>query len=252
MTLFETIAKTGKPQDYPEREGRTKPANAVTREDGVEVIEGEKLVLEFDGKACMHSRFCVMGAPNTFLGNVDGPWLYPDDSSPDVLYAIARQCASGAIRVHRKDGGQDVQTPPVNVLRVMENGPLCFHADLDIHNPEGSLAAESENEGMNRALCRCGASKNKPYCDGSHHEIHFEASGEHAPRDTDMPEKRDGTLDIRPQPNGPLAISGHLEICGGSGQLIERTNSCRLCRCGASANKPFCDGSHAKIGFQAD
>ena len=92
------------------------------------------------------------------------------------------------------------------------------------------------------ALCRCGASKNKPYCDGSHHEIEFEASGEHPPRDTDMPKNRDGKLDIRPQPNGPLAISGHLEICGGSGTLIERSNSCRLCRCGASANKPFCDG----------
>ncbi len=241
----------GETQNYPVREGRTKPINAIKRKDGVEIIEGEKLVLEFDGKACMHSRFCVMGAPNTFLGNVDGPWLYPDDTPPDVLYAIARQCASGAIRVHRKDGGQEVQPPPVNVLRVIENGPLTFHADLNIHEPEGSLAAESDGEGVNRALCRCGASNNKPYCDGSHHKIEFQASGEHAPRDVDMLKNRDGTLDVRPQPNGPLAISGNLEICGGSGTLIERTNSCRLCRCGASANKPFCDGSHAKVGFKA-
>jgi len=244
-------AENGEIQDYPEREGRTKPVRGIKRADGVEVIEGKDVIMEFDGKACIHSRFCVMGAPDTFLANVDGPWLYPDDADPDLLYAIGRECASGAIRIHRKDGGQEEAAPKVNILRLKENGPLSFHADLAVHTPEGSLAPDSDSEPFNRTLCRCGKSQNKPYCDGSHHDAGFQASGEREARDTAMPDKRDGKLDIRPQPNGPLAVSGHLEICGGTGALIERTNSCRLCRCGASANKPFCDGSHAKVGFKA-
>ena len=233
----------GEPQSYPDRPGRTRPVHAVTTEAGVEVIEGRDVVLTFDGKRCIHARFCVMGAPETFLANIDGPWLYPDDTDPDLLYAVGRECPSGAIHIRRLDGGHEEQAPLVNVLRVRENGPLAFHAPLEI---------DGQNDGYRRTLCRCGASRKKPYCDGSHHEVGFEASGERDPRMTAMPDTRDGPLTVRPQPNGPLAVSGHLEICGGTGTLIERTDSCRLCRCGASGNKPFCDGSHARVGFEAE
>lgn len=229
-------------QIYPDREGRTKPIKA-TVENGSEVIEGEHVVLTFDNNKCIHARFCVMEAPETFLANIDGPWLYPDDTEPDLLYAIGRECPSGAISIARKDGGCEEKAPQVNILRVRENGPLAFNGDLTING---------EDAGFRRTLCRCGKSEKKPYCDGSHGPAGFEASGERAARDTNMPPERSGQIDIRPQPNGPLMVSGHLEICGGTGTLIERTDSCRLCRCGASANKPFCDGSHARIGFRAE
>jgi CDGSH-type Zn-finger protein len=56
---------------------------------------------------------------------------------------------------------------------------------------------------------------------------------------------------VRPQRNGPLVIRGNLEICAGTGRTVERLTSTRLCRCGGSANKPYCDGSHSRIGFQS-
>ena len=62
---------------------------------------------------------------------------------------------------------------------------------------------------------------------------------------------RDGALAIDPQPNGPLAVRGNLEIISGTGRVVARVTSARLCRCGGSANKPFCDGTHAKIGFRS-
>jgi CDGSH-type Zn-finger protein len=62
---------------------------------------------------------------------------------------------------------------------------------------------------------------------------------------------RDGPLHIDPQVNGPLQVRGNLEITSGTGRLVARLTSARLCRCGASQNKPFCDGSHAKVGFVA-
>jgi len=62
---------------------------------------------------------------------------------------------------------------------------------------------------------------------------------------------RDGVLAIDPQLNGPLAVRGNLEIMSGTGRVVARVTSARLCRCGGSANKPFCDGTHAKIGFKS-
>jgi CDGSH-type Zn-finger protein len=62
---------------------------------------------------------------------------------------------------------------------------------------------------------------------------------------------RDGALRIDPQTNGPLRVRGNLEIVSGGGRVVARLESAALCRCGASANKPFCDGTHAKIGFRS-
>jgi CDGSH-type Zn-finger protein len=100
-------------------------------------------------------------------------------------------------------------------------------------------------------LCRCGASKNKPYCDGSHHDVGFAASGEPATAQADMLEARGGPLDIEPQQDGPLQVRGNLEITSGTGRVVSRLTQARLCRCGGSSNKPFCDGTHARIGFRS-
>lgn len=100
-------------------------------------------------------------------------------------------------------------------------------------------------------LCRCGASKQKPFCDGSHVDAGFAASGESATRESQPLAVRNGSLVVAPQKNGPLQLEGNLEICCGTGRTIDRATKTWLCRCGHSANKPFCDGSHRKAGFVA-
>jgi CDGSH-type Zn-finger protein len=57
---------------------------------------------------------------------------------------------------------------------------------------------------------------------------------------------RGGTLLIAPQTNGPLAVSGSMEVCAGTGRTVDRLRNARPCRCGGSRNKPFCDGTHAR------
>ena len=115
--------------------------------------------LSFDTGRCIHARFCVTGAPKTFLSGVEGQWLFPDEADPDELVAITERCPSGAVRFARTDGGRDEAVPPVNLMRVRENGPLAVHAELVVDG----LA-----DGYRRTLCRCGRSGSKPYCDGSH------------------------------------------------------------------------------------
>jgi hypothetical protein len=57
-----------------------------------------------------------------------------------------------------------------------------------------------------------------------------------------------GPLVITPKPNGPLKCAGPIKISGADGRIREGHNTC-LCRCGGSATKPFCDGTHRNIGF---
>ena len=216
------------------------PAAEVT--DGVERVQGEKLELEFEAKRCIHSRFCVTWAPQVFLANVQGPWIHPDAMPVERLVEVAHACPSGAIRYRRRDGQPDESAPPVNLATVREGGPYAFRAQLEI---DGAPA------GFRATLCRCGASQNKPYCDGSHHKIDFSATGEPPSGTTDMLPVRDGVLRIDPQTNGPLRVRGNLEIVSGTGRVVARVGSANLCRCGGSSTKPFCDGTHARIGFRS-
>src|ERR1700681_3118755 len=225
----------------PEAAAAAAPPSSVNA--GVETVQGRQIELQFEAKRCIHSRFCVTWAPRVFLANVQGPWLHPDAVPVERLVEVAHACPSGAIRYRRKDGAPDEPVPEVNLATVREAGPYAFRAALQI---DGVPA------GFRATLCRCGASGNKPYCDGSHHEVAFSATGEPPSGKTDMLPLRDGVLAIDPQANGPLRVRGNLEITSGTGRVVARVTSASLCRCGGSANKPFCDGTHTKIGFRSD
>lgn len=221
------------------------PANnePTVNEGGVETVTGNSIQLSFETKRCIHARFCVTGAPRVFLANVQGPWIHPDAMEVERLVEVAHACPSGAIRYQRLDGAHDERAPPVNLLSVRESGPYAIR---------GPLRIDGEQRGFRATLCRCGASKNKPFCDGSHHDVNFAATGEPPTGKTDMLPVRDGVLAIDPEPNGPLSIRGNLEVISGTGRVVARVTAARLCRCGGSVSKPFCDGTHAKIGFRSD
>ncbi|MGA2563610.1 MAG: ferritin-like domain-containing protein [Steroidobacteraceae bacterium] len=231
---------TGPAASAPAANGANEPDLIV---DGVETVDGHALTLMFEARRCIHSRFCVTSAPTVFLANVQGPWLHPDTMDAERLVAVAEQCPSGAIRYRRKDGRPDEGPPPVNLAVIREAGPYAIHAPMLINGAPAGFRA---------TLCRCGASKNKPYCDGSHHEAGFIATGEPpSAAKIDTAPVRDGVLALDPQPDGPLKVSGNLEIISGTGRVVARVTTTWLCRCGGSANKPYCDGTHARIGFHA-
>jgi CDGSH-type Zn-finger protein/uncharacterized Fe-S cluster protein YjdI len=209
---------------------------------GVEEIEAKDLTLIYEGKRCIHSRFCVTYGPKAFLANVPGPWIFPDRMPVDAMVEIAHACPSGAIRYRRKDGHADEQAPPVNLLQLREAGPYAVRANILL---------DGQPLGYRATLCRCGASKNKPFCDQSHKEIGFDATGEPPTGKADALEVRDGELAIDPERDGPYKVRGNLEIISGTGRVVARVQNARLCRCGHSNNKPFCDNSHARVGFKS-
>ncbi len=213
------------------------------KKDGVEIVEGKQLTLLFEAKRCIHSRLCVTGAPDVFLANVQGPWIHPDAMDTEELAGIARICPSGAIRYRRTDGRPDEAPPPVNLLSLREAGPYAVHAPIMLNG---------EPAGFRATLCRCGASRNKPFCDSSHHDIGFAASGEPATGNAEALAIRNGPLVIDPQIDGPLQMRGNLEIISGTGRVVAHIQSGRLCRCGGSQNKPFCDNTHERLGFKSE
>ena len=192
---------------------------------------------------CIHARFCVLGAPAVFKANTPGEWIFPDAIETEALVRVAHDCPSGAIAYRRKNGGPQEAAPPVNLVNLRENGPYAFR---------GPLTVDGDSIGFRATLCRCGASKNKPFCDGSHKTIGFAATGEPETRESQPLAVRDGPLAIAPQKNGPLQVTGNLEICSGTGRTIDRTTQARLCRCGGSRTKPFCDNTHLRIGFTTE
>lgn len=209
----------------------------------VETAKGRELTIFFEGRRCIHSRHCVLDAPGVFKANTPGEWIYPDSMPAEALVAVAHSCPSGAIRYERHDGGLPEAAPAVNQLRLRENGPYAVHAPLTVAGAD---------DGYRATLCRCGQSGRKPWCDGSHVGAGFQASGEPASGAVDPLAARDGPLAVTPLKNGPLQVKGNLEVCAGTGRTVARITEARLCRCGQSRNKPFCDMSHLAAGFEAD
>ena len=210
----------------------------------VERVVGKNITIVFEGARCIHSRGCVLGRPDVFVPNVEGEWIHPDAATVDEVRELAHNCPSGAIRYEARSGVDAEPAPVVNTVRIRENGPLAFHAPL---------AIDGKDEGFRATLCRCGLSNNKPYCDTRHHEGGFTATGEPEPKSAAgaAPARRDGPVAIEQLANGPLHVKGSLEIVSGTGRTIARATEAWLCRCGQSANKPYCDGSHKRVGFEA-
>jgi len=213
----------------------------VEATDDPNVAHTKNITVRFNTKRCIHSRHCVLDAPSVFRANTKGAWIHPEAASMEHLVRVAHNCPSGAITYDRHDGGQNERAPDVNVIRIRENGPYAVSADVAMKGDAFTRAT----------LCRCGQSKNKPFCDNSHIKAGFAATGEPPSTESDPLEFRGGTLSVDPLPDGPLQVMGNVEICAGTGRTVIRAQNARLCRCGASSTKPFCDGTHARIGFKS-
>lgn len=213
----------------------------------IETVKGTHATILFDAQKCVHSRGCVLSHPDVFVPNVQGEWLHPDAQPVEELMHVAKNCPSGAIRVihhTHPDGPRDSDHAPlVNTLRIRENGPLAVEAQLLIQGEPQTTPRVT--------LCRCGQSKNKPFCDSSHVAAGFTASGEPSTTDFTNLAMRNGAVNIQPIPNGPLHLAGNLEVVSGTGRTCNKVTKTYLCRCGQSKNKPYCDGSHQAAGFIA-
>ncbi len=207
---------------------------------------GKKAEVSWDGRLCIHIGECGRAKGDLFVTGRK-PWCNPDVSTDEEIGAVVRSCPTGALSVEFGDGAGVEQPNPVNTVHVTYNGPLFFRGDLKIDE------APDDASGLRfrAALCRCGASQNKPFCDNSHDTVEFADYG--AVGDAgNASAASGGALHVAPAKDGPLIVSGNMTMFAGSGRAAWKGTQVALCRCGASENKPFCDGQHKKAGFKSD
>ena len=208
--------------------------------------ETQGMVVEFEAARCIHAAECVHGLPEVFDAKAR-PWIQPANATPDSIAAVVHQCPTGALRYRCVEGGPVEAPAAENTVRVIPDGPLYVAGRLRLHLPDGEVREETRV-----ALCRCGESKNKPYCDNAHAEKGFTDPGvavEHRLGPTS--DDGDVELAVRLAPDGPILLQGPLRAVAADASSSEGGKAA-LCRCGASGSKPYCDGAHVAAGFVAD
>ncbi len=127
---------------------------------------------------CIHSTLCWKGLHEVF-DPTRRPWITPEAATTEKVIAQVRQCPSGALSYFMNAEGEAAAATPqrdpvaeaahITNIEVRPNGPIVVNNECVIRHPDG----REETRDAKVFLCRCGASSNKPYCDGSHKKIGF-------------------------------------------------------------------------------
>lgn len=130
----------------------------------------DKIVVYWNASVCINSHRCVNGLPQVFQPKAR-PWIKVDAATADEIAEVVARCPSGALHFERLDGGAQEQVADEVTMAPQPDGPLYVRGRMRIVNADGSLLREDSR----MALCRCGSSHNKPFCDGSHRSNGFQA-----------------------------------------------------------------------------
>ncbi len=207
---------------------------------------GEGIDVTYTIERCIHAKECVNRLAAVF-DTSKRPWIQPSNADADTVADTVMHCPTGALHFERKDGGAQEPTPDENSVNIVANGPLYVHGDITISRDDGDLILKDTRV----ALCRCGASEHKPFCDNSHLKTDFEDTGDIAATILPNADTENGLV-LRPMQDGPVVFEGEITITSADGENTVSGGEGAFCRCGGSHTKPFCDGTHAKIGFEAD
>ena len=133
-----------------------------------EYVNGDLTVVWKPAK-CIHSGICVETLPQVYDPNAK-PWIQPTHATVDELKAQIDKCPSGAL-TYRMAGETTAESTgsEITEINLIENGPLMVKGSIEITKTDGSKVQREKNT----AFCRCGASADKPFCDGAHRKVGF-------------------------------------------------------------------------------
>ncbi len=134
----------------------------------VKKYQNGDLTVVWKPQLCIHAKICVKTLPEVYDPN-EKPWIKAENASIETLKSQIAKCPSGALTYEMKGESNANTTSFETKVQVMANGPLLVHGDLEVTGVDST----SEKKTRTTAFCRCGASKNKPYCDGTHNSIQF-------------------------------------------------------------------------------
>jgi uncharacterized Fe-S cluster protein YjdI len=128
-----------------------------------------KVTVNWKPDVCIHSRVCWSQLRSVFDPS-KRPWIDMSGASTEEIIAQVKKCPSGAISFSM-NGETETSAPQADicVAEVSPNGPLLVRGEIIVKDAQGNETRKSNIT----AFCRCGASSNKPYCDGSHRSAGF-------------------------------------------------------------------------------
>lgn len=129
----------------------------------------DEVTIVWQPHMCIHSAICFRGLPNVFDPR-KRPWITPEHENGEKIIAQIDKCPSGALSYFRnEEGEQEKQIDSETIVETTKNGPLLVYGNISIKDSEGNITKKHKVT----ALCRCGSSENKPFCDGTHTKIGF-------------------------------------------------------------------------------
>ena len=138
------------------------------RPDVERVYRNSEIAVSWEPKLCIHVGNCFRGLPGVFKPQ-SRPWISVDAGTADEIAKVVMTCPTGALHFVRLDDGPQEPQSNETTIDVRLNGPLYVRGRVRILGPGGRLIREDTR----LALCRCGHSENKPFCDGSHRRVGF-------------------------------------------------------------------------------
>ncbi len=214
-------------------------ADGATNKPKDKPYAGTAITITYNARRCIHAAYCVDHL-NAVFDPQKHPWIDATSASKEEISEVIHHCPSGALHYIRPDGATE-PVPTENTVTLWDNGPLQLSGNLEIAGTPETRAT----------LCRCGDSKNKPFCDNSHRASGFVTTDPTRPESVPLA-VTGGPLKVTPLPNGPLKVDGTCTILNAAHEVIFSGKPGPLCRCGHSNSKPFCDGTHTTIEFKAE
>lgn len=142
-------------------------------EEKVKQYTNGEITIVWEPARCIHSTKCWKGEhalPEVFNPK-ERPWIKPNAAETARIVAQIEQCPSGALSYFKNTPtNETLSVVNENIVEVMKNGPLLVYGNLQVKDAEGNVVQKNKVT----AFCRCGASSNKPFCDGTHTKIGFE------------------------------------------------------------------------------
>jgi uncharacterized Fe-S cluster protein YjdI len=139
----------------------------------IKYTNGEVTVV-WKPETCIHSRICWTELKEVF-DPTQRPWVKMDGATTERIIEQVRKCPSGALSYFMNNESAASETTvtaekaEIVNIEIRPDGPIVVNTDCHITHSNG----EVEIKKGKTSLCRCGASSNKPYCDGSHKKIDF-------------------------------------------------------------------------------
>jgi uncharacterized Fe-S cluster protein YjdI len=132
--------------------------------------KSDKITVSFNMQKCIHAAECANGLPEVFDPN-KRPWVNPDGAEVNRIKEVIERCPSGALKYELPENNGNEEPVQNAEITIIPDGPLYIRGDIEIRSADGEIIGRE----YRAALCRCGHSNSKPFCDNSHIKETFSA-----------------------------------------------------------------------------